>query len=427
MAQWAAAARSADTAEPHQTASRRLLESLEALSTGAAESAAVFATQAGQAAKEAQAASLRVDAASLLAFAQLEQGDIDGARASARRASRMGRTESVPQSEYLAGLALARVRRHCGQSHYAARILTTLAAVAPDPWKASVALERFLCGEVNEAAAVHRSDATPVAAAVEALLRRETAASPPLWVPLARLLDETWAMIDPRHSASSDDVRRWRRGEAPIPMRYSGLSLTRGSHDQEPVGCPWIWVRPGEPALRLLALGADRLGELPRVRAPRRQRRTSQALAVLVLAPGSSLTREALFERVYGFPFRATAHRGTLDVLVHRVREVFDPVGALERDTDIVLRPRVAFLMEDQPPERPLADVVLKRIAAHPGLGARTLAKDLGVALRTLQELLAALTDEGMCAAVKDGRRLAYHVEDTAFSEPTRGAAIAKS
>ena len=75
-----------------------------------------------------------LEASALRTLSTAERGDISAALAIARRVSRMARTESLPQSEYLANLVLARIRRLDNKPHLATRILHALYSVAPSPW-----------------------------------------------------------------------------------------------------------------------------------------------------------------------------------------------------------------------------------------------------------------------------------------------------
>ena len=401
--------------EPGITA---LLRAFRALAHGQTEEAATQAHAAATAARGSGAAALLVEAEALRALALLEARRAPEAREIARRASRMGRTESLPQSEYLAGIALARVRRWEGRPHHAARILSSLTPIAPEPWRGWAAAELWLCGDTEGARKAAADERTPIGQVVARWLagRPLTQALP--WAPIARIEAEVEALLDPEAPAAG--LADWRHG-GELPQRYRGLSLV-GTED-EPVGAPWIHLRPGAAPARLLALGLQRT-EAPRARAPRRQRRTTQALAALALAGPRGLSREELFRRVYGFTFKAVTHQGSLDVLMHRVRDVIAPFGEIQRtEGEVQLLVDRPCLLEDEPGETPLEDLVLRTIATHPGHGARELATELGVALRTMQTLLAQLAAEGLCEATKDGRRLTYRVEDTTFSEPTRAAA----
>lgn len=396
----------------------QLLRAAGSLAAGEPQAAFALASSAATEAAARGDSALRVEAEALTGLAQLQAGDLVAARATARRASRMGRTESLPQSEYLAGITLAGVRRWGGQPHYAARILSALARVAPGAWKEWIALEMVLCGDLEAARAAGAEEVGPAGRWVGRMLRLEPRGEREAFEPLERITSDVEAMLDPRSPTADPGILAWRRGEGEMPDRFHGLSLA--SSEVRGVGCPYIHVEPGASAQRLLALGAHRLPRLPRVSAPGRQRRTARAVAQLALHGEVGLGREALFEAVYGFGFKAVTHQGTLDVLVHRARDVLAEVGEVVRDGgNVALRVERPGLIEDEPAERQLTDLVLRTIAASPGVGAREIAKELGIALRTMQTMLGELAEEGACVAEREGRRIAYRVEDTTFSEPT--------
>lgn len=396
----------------------QILQAAGGLAAGDPRAALALATSAATEASARGDSALRVEAEALCGLAQLQAGDLTAARTTARRASRMGRTESLPQSEYLAGITLAGVRRWGGQPHYAARILSALARVAPGAWKEWIAVEMVLCGDLEAARATGVDEVGPAGRWAARMLRYAPRGETEAFAPLERIASDVEAMLDPSAPASDSAIAAWRAGAGEMPDRFHGLSLA--SPEPHGVGCPYIVVAPGAPAQRLLALGAHRLSGLPRVSAPGRQRRTARAVSQLALCGAEGLGREALFEAVYGFGFKAVTHQGTLDVLVHRAREVLAEVGEVVRDGgNVALRVDRPGLIEDEPAERQLTDLVLRTIAAKPGVGAREIAKDLGIALRTMQTMLGELADEGACVAEREGRRMAYRVEDTTFSEPT--------
>ena len=118
-----------------------------ALMAGDAESALTCAREATIAAKAARSAHGLVEAATLQSLAHLGRGALDEATAVARRASRMARTERLLAQEYLANLALARVRRYAGRAHLAGRIASALDQVAPAPWRSWLRWELSLSGQ----------------------------------------------------------------------------------------------------------------------------------------------------------------------------------------------------------------------------------------------------------------------------------------
>jgi DNA-binding transcriptional ArsR family regulator len=86
-------------------------------------------------------------------------------------------------------------------------------------------------------------------------------------------------------------------------------------------------------------------------------------------------------------------------------------------------RARLRFLRPYATPDprcrKPLSDVLLRHLAEPGGKSARDLAKRLDVPLRTVQQALKDLTADGACVAAKEGRRVAYAIEDTTFCELT--------
>jgi predicted DNA-binding transcriptional regulator YafY len=59
-------------------------------------------------------------------------------------------------------------------------------------------------------------------------------------------------------------------------------------------------------------------------------------------------------------------------------------------------------------------------LAERGSASAKDAAGELGISLRSAQAALAELAQSGACDAQKDGRNVAYVVEDTVFSEPSR-------
>ncbi|MCA9603010.1 MAG: hypothetical protein KC417_13345, partial [Myxococcales bacterium] len=115
---------------------------------------AEFDTTADDVAKRAATMDLvppLLAANAMRAYAALVAGNLTAARAIARRASRMSRTEALPQYEYLANTILASVRRRTGNPHLATRILMALAKLAPATWQPWLAWELAWSGNVQAA------------------------------------------------------------------------------------------------------------------------------------------------------------------------------------------------------------------------------------------------------------------------------------
>jgi hypothetical protein len=410
-----------------------------ALSRGAAPSADDLAALEADA-QRAGSAALVVEAAALAALAALARADDARALSLARRASRMARTESLPQAEYLAHLVLARLRAREGRAHLATRILVALGRVAPPVWAGPIGLELALLGEIGEARplldraaasrartiacaiadAVHASSARDRSALSDALDRacREAARAP---LSRARIEDVAAALDAARDPGrASPTVRAFIEGGAALPGDLVGLaSLPRGD---EAVGTPYVLARPGEVPRRVLGAGLTLVqGPLVELGADAdRQHRTRRAAASLLLAGDGGLSREALFQRVYGFGFRSVTHQSVLDVLLHRARDYLGAAAEMTRDGERVrVSPTRAVAVPEAPVDRPMDDLVLRAVARRPDLSAKDLANELGVALRTVQASLKTLLEEGQCVTHKNGRVVTYRVEDTTFSEPT--------
>jgi hypothetical protein len=385
-----------------------------------------------------------VEAAALAAHAALGAGRLDEARSLARRASRMARTEAIPEAEYFAHIELARVRRHDGRPHLALRILGALARVAPSPWHPRIAWETAMAGGITSAAELVRalpaslvgSAAHDAVSALLALLdaavrgaqrdfatMRETAGALVSDVAFARRdLEDAAAALDASREpgAARGDLAAFLDGAASMPLRLAGLAGI-APPSGEPSGV-WVVAGPRRATRRVLAAGLPLTGEaVARLVGDTRQLRTERAAATLLLAGPEGLAREEFFERVYGFAFKPVTHQSVLDVLLHRVRALLEGHAQMTRDEEVVA---VTTERDVAAPEgadaAPLEDRVLRALAERGELGARDAASALGIPLRTAQAALARLVDEGACFTERRGRAIAYRVEDTTFSEPTR-------
>jgi hypothetical protein len=359
-----------------------------------------------------------VDRTALRALELSDGGSSEEALATARRASRMARTEGAPQREYFANLVLARVRRIDGHTHLAQRILRAIARVAPDAWHDWLALELALAGAgdpargsgtpASEAAALLASLTGHRATARVAALARE--------VPfLAADLETALALVDPeRPIADLDgDLRAWASGERDEVPR--GLVHLGGVADE---GAPAIVVAiPGREARRY---SRRALGFLRIERVLPEPGRIEGLTAALLLAGSRGLDEPSLFERVYGFRFRPGTHAGALRVALSRARRAV-PELSLDREGDrIVASVRAPIAVADPRCTRSMNDRVLHLIATRRGASAREVAELLDIPLRNAQRALASLADDGWCDRVGRGPSTTYAVEDTTFQEPTR-------
>ncbi|MGE0790797.1 MAG: hypothetical protein AB7S26_34300 [Sandaracinaceae bacterium] len=373
-------------------------------------------------AAEAGDAALVVDAASIRALASLEDGDLDGARRHARRAVRMARTEELPAAQYLAGIVLARLRRYAHQPHLALRILGALRAVVPPTYRDWVAWELALAGDESTGP----SDASGLGEATRALggwlarspaerVREVGRASAAMGLArfVARDLDALASLLDPDCTPHAM-VRDWAYGALdPLPRGLDGLA-----HDREDGWLALVTVDPSRPARRVLATGAVPEAH-PRIHSSR-PGRLETAISVLALAP-NGMEAVAFFEAVYRFAYEHEIHKGPLEVLVHRARELLGQHAEVVRDGPMIaLRARGPFAVPDPRAPRSIDDAVLSSLARGAAGSARDAARELGVPLRNVQHALKRLVEEGACEVEKHGREVRYRVEDTTFSEPTQ-------
>ncbi|MEM9190162.1 MAG: helix-turn-helix transcriptional regulator [Myxococcota bacterium] len=380
------------------------------------------AREAAVAGHELALPDLVVETTAARAFGALVRQDLPYATALARRASRMGRTEGLPQSEYLANLVLARVRRSAGQAHLATRILSALARVVPEGWRAWLAWERQLAGASGE---VLPASSQALASLLEAAQR----AHPPAFAAAQQELMHKLQHATPMRSEAEvvvalvggfgepESAVSWLRGvDAGIPLGLHGLALAHGPPD----ALALVSCRPGESPRRLLAVGQSLLPSDHTYVHSERPGRVESAIATLALAGPEGLDDEEFFLRVYGFRFAERRHAGTMNVLLHRVRSRLEDVAELGREgRRLSLRAHRAFVVPDPRCNAPTGDQILRLVATRTRCTAKEAAEALGLPLRTVQHTLQRLADEGACAAGRQGRRIEYRVEDTTFREAT--------
>lgn len=382
--------------------------------------------------REHALAAERIEAKVLDALAAVETGTLDEAVSHARVASRMARTEALPQSEYLANLVLARLRRLSGKPHLAARILSALLRVATGPWRAWMRLELLLAGASDADLRPHEDGpASHVLGAVAEALELARAGKKPAFVAamrdaslaastfsdVRRDVEVLWSLVD--STRPSEATREFRSGAVDVVPR--GLVRVAATRSSEPGEVAFV-VTSGETT-RVLAPGEAFAGpEVLRVgKAPGRQARTDAAIAALLLAGDEGLHEDGLFERLYGFKFQKDLHRGVRDVLFHRVRQRLVGVGEMVREHGRVALVRLGPVVAADPRAAPPPEAELLFVLASAGhASAREAAEALGIPIRTAQDALRRLADDGACRAIKRGKVLEYHLEDTTFLEPTQ-------
>ena len=367
-----------------------------------------------------------------LACAQL--GELELATGLARRASRMARTEGLPQPEYMANAVLARVRRLSGKPHLAARILVSLLRVAPAGWRSFMQWELALAGGGDRGGApaarirqlVTRTASGDLAGAEAelqgALLETEGSL-------LRDEVEDLAVLLGVRPTVTgSDATRDWvlgdRDGTAPHGLHGVCAAHPDRALREEPV---WVVASPGSPGRRVLspALGLVHPVEMlwP---GKRRRARTDGALSSLVLA-GSPVEELSFFERLYGFPYQPALHHGARDTLYYRMRERLAGVGEFNRDAgQVAVGLSSAVAIPDSRCSPPPEHSLLAVLAQRGDTSVRDAAEALQIPLRTAQHALKALAAEGICRAERQGRELRYRLEDTTYSEPTTTGAMGR-
>lgn len=422
-------------ADPESVAWARVADAWMAILSGApVDEALEAAIREGQAGRRPE---LVLEASALRALSTAERGDISGALAIARRASRMARTESLPQSEYLANVVLARIRRLDNKPHLATRILHALYSVAPSPWLP------WLAWEIVQAtgALPVLPPTTPGAAAphaLEALLGRAWAGDRPGFdraaraaaeqaqqvAPLSADLSRCLQAIDPEISPAALEpaLAAWALGTTPEPpLGVIGLAKDSGAPG-EPVA--WVWAPADRGGRRVLspgvALARASSGAEEPVPSDAKQLRTDSAIAALALVGREGIAEEALFHRLYGFTYEPERHLSVRDVLYLRVRRRAQP-ATLEREGGKVWLAHQRPLLVPDPRSSPVAEIRILRVLAERRTAApKEVAAELGISVRTAQDALSRLAEDGAVRKEKARLGLQYILEDTTFSEPTR-------
>ena len=381
-------------------------------------------------AKQLGEAPLVIELAVLRALTAERLGHWDEAREHARRASRMGRTESFPQQEYLANLVLARIRRVNGVSHYGIRILSALKRVMPPAWNTWLRWEARLAG-----ADIAAGD--DVASLIDQLIVAAEQGDRPRFDHIASDCAQRLAgfpliqrdsialrsMLDPFAPVadSPDWLSAFLNGS--VDDSAFGLASTTGkdAKSESNPGTCWLLVSPDRRSRRFLHPGLGFLAEHPQLgETHRRQSRLRSATCALALSP-QGLKDPQLFERVFGFPFEHEEHHGVLRVTLHRLRKQLADFAEIVPSEDAKhLRPVTTFVVADPYATSSPADRILKWVGGRPGGSAKDAARALGMNLRTVQHELQQLVEDGVCSAQRDGRALSYWIEDTTFREPTR-------
>ncbi|MEM6955429.1 MAG: helix-turn-helix domain-containing protein [Myxococcota bacterium] len=318
----------------------------------------------------------------------------------ARRAFRMARHESLPHWEMVGALVLARARRHAQTSVLAAWIARSASRFMPEAFDRWVRWELLLCG-------LPETGDEPFADARESEVR-------------ARL--QAWgdAFGADGHATFAADAQAayglcFGDGEASAFTEGASNVAPRGLGGFAGAAGAQVLMRDGRA--RRLARGAAALLDLPPTEGKRI--RVDAALSVLAFAGEAGLSPGAFFEAVYGFRYVEGRHGGTLRVLLHRLRAAL-PVGAsLQTDGAYVLRAREPFLVTDPRTAQSEQAELLAVLSTTGSYTAKEIAGRLELPLRTIQDALRRLAEDGICQVRKVGRRNEYFLEDTTYADPT--------
>lgn len=380
-----------------------------------------------------QRAELVLEAIALAALGAENAGDQAGALAIARRASRMARTEGLPHSEFLANLVLARSRRLDQKPHLAARILYALRPLIAPVWRTWLELElRLALGESTEAPDPGASAGHSLWRALSAARRGEhlafrssiedAALRVAGFAPLHTDLVGARSLLDPTIPLDQlgSPWREWADGSITHPPR--GLIGLAGDPGPSGQAVAFVWAPGATPARRVLSPGhhladaallLDHEGSGP-------QLRTDSAVAALALVGPSGIGEDALFRKLYGFDYEPERHQSVRDVLYQRVKKRIAP-ARLEREANRVrLLQEVPWMVPDPRSSPPPELRILRLLGARKIAAARDVAGELGIPLRTAQDALARLAEDGAVKKEKARVGLHYILEDTTFSEPTR-------
>ena len=392
-------------------------------------------------------AALVIEAAALRALASAFAGDVPRALATARRASRMARTEAIPEQEYMAHLALAHVRRLTGHPHLATRILGALAQVAPSAWHGFLRWELVMAGALETAWQLgenaprhesHRSPSDEAAAALETFVSAAEASDAPSYAAARAALErasripllaaDAGAVLDAcdlDRTPRDTDVIAWCAGAtAEGPSRLHGILTRRGSAPSDDSAIAYVIAHPDgvrRRVPRLVWSFCRERGVVVLAQGRRKQGRVETLVSALALAGDDGLDEPDCFAEVYEFAYEPEVHKNIFHVLVHRAREWLGDAGTVEVGGGrIALRLVRPVLVPDPRCTKPMHDRLLRAVAENRGATAKDIARAIGVSLRVAQAALQELSADGACLAQREGKQVRYVVEDTTFSEPTQ-------
>ncbi|MEM7603943.1 MAG: hypothetical protein AAF411_01200 [Myxococcota bacterium] len=365
---------------------RQLFDGWRALASGQAPPALDALDGAKEHYRRSGAPELLLDATVLLSLLHGEAGDVPMALRHARTATRMARTEAMPQLEYVAGITLARARRMSGSPAHAILILRAVRKVAPRAYRPWIDWEMAVADGAAEA-----EESAP------AVALRAGGASSLAGVP-------AFAMRD------AGAIRRLLRLEdgAASERRVYGPGL----------GTIALLLRPGHAARNVSEHALVGMNVPWPCKKETGKRRAAKLVAAL--ADGGEQEEATSFAAVYGFRMVRDLHAGTFDVMLHRTRRQLEGLARLERNEGTLqMVVDAPFAVADPRAASKSRDRILHAIAGG-ATSAAAAAKETGLSLRQAQDVLRELAESGECRAKKVGRKMHYRLEDTVFHTPTR-------
>lgn len=421
-----------------------------ALAEGRAQEADTLAERSAEVATHNTIADALIEATVVRAHALAALGSLAEATSSARSATRMARTEDFPQSQYLAGLALARVRRLNGMAHLATRILRPMLSVLPVHWHSWLVWEALMAGATglvkpislttaNDPTGEVRLFRAAIGAAQDGDLDTLCASftdlqeSPQLWHLRSRDVRLAYGVLNPvvAPDARDETLVAWLNGAvASPPNEIKGFCIGVAPDEGEPSPAAFVVAGPtgdhGFVTPRRIACMSEPLfaqyAHIEQIKG--KFERTVTAIAAIALAGPAGIESDALFQSVYGFSYNSELHRTPLNTLRHRAKQTVSPHGMLTfEDGRHTLTFNEIVVIPDPRCGQSLEESALRVFARLGAAGAKDAAERLGVPLRTLQKSLKVLVEDGALNIDRKGREVRYSVEDTTFSEPTKWSA----
>lgn len=342
----------------------------------------------------------------------------------ARRLARMARTEGIVDRELVATLVLARARRLTGQPYLGVRILELIARFSPALFQPAICIELLLSG-AGLPRGINLGTLEPLNSLLEATRSEDRQAFGSLRErALAAVLGRVWqgelrtllALIDPDEPEIPEAARDWCYGvesDSPFGLR----------DPLDTWALPSVVVRPGKPTRRVhasgVALGDEHLDRI--ALGSDAQGAVGSGVAMVALAGEAGVPAVQVFEEIEARGGSSDRSQGAARILLHRMRKALNDAGTIERRGDtLYLVPNAAFAVQDPRCAASLTDRVLFEVVRQGGaMSSKKLSERMTLSVRTVQNALKTLVDEGLCDIQRVGREVYYRVEDTVFSEPS--------